>query len=85
MFTTFDRYLLGRLLHTFVVFFVSAYGLFIVIDLFMNIDDFQVVSASNVELFRRVLEFYAYRACEFFERNPEIIVSAPEFKASSIA
>ena len=74
MFTTFDRYLLGRLLHTFVVFFVSAYGLFIVIDLFMNIDDFQVVSASNVELFRRVLEFYAYRACEFFEMAGPILI-----------
>ena len=29
MFTTFDRYLLGRLLHTFLVMFVAAYGLYL--------------------------------------------------------
>ena len=42
MFTTFDRYLLGRLLHTFIVFLVATYGLYIVIDLFTNIDAFQM-------------------------------------------
>ena len=41
MLTTFDRYLLGRMLHTFVVFFVATYGLYIVFDLFTNIDAFQ--------------------------------------------
>jgi len=42
MFTTFDRYLLGRMLHTFGVFLVATYGLYIVIDLFTNIDAFQL-------------------------------------------
>lgn len=42
MLTTFDRYLLGRMLHTFAVFFVATYGLYIVIDLFTNIDAFQL-------------------------------------------
>ncbi len=74
MLTTFDRYLLGRLLHTFAVFFVSAYGLYIVIDLFTNIDDFQQNSASNVDLFRRILEFYAYRASEFFEMAGPVLI-----------
>ena len=41
MLTTFDRYLLGRMLHTFVVFFVATYGLYTVFDLFTNIDAFQ--------------------------------------------
>ena len=44
MFTTFDRYLLGRMLHTFGVFLVATYGLYIVIDLFTNIDAFQLVA-----------------------------------------
>ena len=75
MFTTFDRYLLGRLLHTFAVFFVSAYGLYIVIDLFTNVDDFQESSASSAELFGRIFEYYAYRASEFFEMaGPTLIV-----------
>lgn len=42
MLTTFDRYLLGRMLHTFAVFFIATYGLYIVIDLFTNIDAFQL-------------------------------------------
>ena len=74
MFTTFDRYLLGRLLHTFSVFFVAAYGLYIVIDLFTNIDDFQESSASSLDLFRRIAEHYAYRACEFFEMAGQILI-----------
>jgi len=74
MFTTFDRYLLGRLLHTFAVFFVSAYGLYVVIDLFTNVDDFQEHSGSHVELIVRILEFYAYRVSEFFEMSGPVLI-----------
>lgn len=77
MFTTFDRYLLGRLLHTFAVFFIAAYGLYIVIDLFTHIDDFQqkTIYASNVEMFRRILVYYSFRSFEFFElAGPVLIV-----------
>lgn len=74
MFTTFDRYLLGRLLHTFAVFFIAAYGLYIVIDLFTNIDDFQENSGSTVGLFLRIAEYYAYRASEFFEMAGPILI-----------
>ena len=41
MLTTFDKYLLKKLIYTFVVFLVATYGLYIVIDLFTNMDDFQ--------------------------------------------
>ncbi|MEI6540500.1 MAG: LptF/LptG family permease, partial [Planctomycetota bacterium] len=75
MFTTFDRYLLGRLLHTFAVFFLSAYGLYIVIDLFTNVEAFQNQSTSNMDLIWHILEYYAYRASEFFElAGPVLIV-----------
>ena len=89
MFTTFDRYLLGRLLHTFAVFFVSAYGLYIVIDLFTNVDDFQNQSGSHVDLICRILEYYAYRACEFFEMSgPMLIVifdAGPSVRVSRLS
>lgn len=75
MLTTFDRYLLGRLLHTFLVLFVAAYGLYVVFDLFTNIDDFQENTASNSELFLRIGQYYAYRAFEFFGlAGPMLIV-----------
>lgn len=75
MVTTFDKYLLGRLLHTFAVFFISAYGLYVVIDLFTNIDDFQEKTGASLDLFLRIGEYYAYRASEFFElAGPVLIV-----------
>lgn len=74
MFTTFDRYLLGRLMHTFSVLFVSAYGLYIVIDLFTNIDDFQEGSSSNLELLTQILIYYGYRAFQFFEMAGPILI-----------
>jgi lipopolysaccharide export system permease protein len=49
MLTTFDRYLMGRMLHTFVVFFVATYGLYIVIDLFTNIDAFQLEAQAAAD------------------------------------
>ncbi len=78
MLTTFDRYLLGRLIHTFIVFFVAAFGLYVVLDLFTNIDDFQENVSSNSQLFISIAEFYAYRAFEFFGlAGPILIVSCP--------
>ncbi len=74
MLTTFDRYLLGRLLHTFGVFFVAAYGLYVVIDLFTNIDDFQNEASSAAALFGSILEYYIYRCAEFFEMAGPVLV-----------
>jgi len=75
MFTIFDRYLLGRLMHTFIVLFVSAYGLYIVIDLFTNIDDFQENTASNFQLLSQIVIYYFYRTSQFFEMaGPMLIV-----------
>lgn len=39
--TTYDRHLLARFLHAFVVFFVAALGLYVVVDGFTNLDGFQ--------------------------------------------
>jgi lipopolysaccharide export system permease protein len=75
MFTTFDRYLSGRLLHTFAIFFIATYGLFIVIDLFTNIDDFQESTVNATQLALRISEYYLYRTAEFFElAGPVLIV-----------
>lgn len=74
MMTTFDRYLLGRLLHTFAAFFVAAYGLYIIIDLFTNIDDFQNETSSVPDLFLRIFEYYGYRTTEFFEMAGPILI-----------
>jgi lipopolysaccharide export system permease protein len=64
---TFDRYLLKRYLTTFVIMFVSTYGLFVVIDGFTNLDDFQDKSSTVVELLISMGKYYAYWASDFFD------------------
>ncbi len=81
MLTTFDRYVMGRFLHTFVLLFVATLGLFVVIDLFMNIDEFQdslardqTATSGQSELFRRIGEYYFYRSFDFFEMAGPVLI-----------
>jgi len=64
---TFDRYLLKRYLTTFVIMFVSTYGLFVVIDGFTNLDDFQDKADTLTELLLSMGQYYAYWASDFFD------------------
>jgi len=75
--TTFDKYLLNRLVHTFAVFFIATYGLFVVIDLFTNIDDFMRDGDSTLHMAGGIAKYYAYRAVEFLEMaGPTLIILA---------
>lgn len=67
MFTTFDRYLLRRYLSSFLILFVSTYGLYVVIDGFTNVDNFQDGASSAGEMLVRVGTYYGYRAFDFFD------------------
>lgn len=88
MLTTYDKYLLKRLIHTFVVFFVATYGLYVVIDLFTNVDDFMVPhritsddgqtiaerERSAGEITLSIARYYSFRVAEFFEMAGPILV-----------
>lgn len=78
MLTTFDKYLMNRLLHTFVVFFIATYGLFMVIDLFTNVDDFQRNALgeerTSVETGIAIFRYYGYRVAEFMEMAGPILI-----------
>lgn len=83
MFTTFDKYLLQRLLHTFLAFLVATYGLYIVIDLFSNIDDFQLAAGSGasqgassdtLDVVLAIGRYYGIRISEFFEMAGPILI-----------
>lgn len=67
MFTTFDRYLLRRYLHTFVILFISMYGLFVVIDGFTNIDAFQEGQTSATGALKAMGWYYLYQTSVFFD------------------
>lgn len=64
--TTFDRYLLRRFLHTFVILFVTFFGLYVVIDGFTNIDNFQEGSEGLLTVLQRMGNYYSYQSSLMF-------------------
>ncbi|MEO2014637.1 MAG: LptF/LptG family permease [Fuerstiella sp.] len=74
MMNTFDRYLLKRFLHTFTVFFVATYGLYIVVDLFSNMRDFQNAAENGTALAKSILSYYGYHGSEFFDLAGPLLV-----------
>lgn len=77
--TTFDRYLLNRLLQTFAVFFVATYGLYVVFDLFTNFDDFFELKSdgterSQVEIALAIIKHYSYQALQFLELAGPVVI-----------
>lgn len=73
MLTTFDRYLLKRYLHAFVILFVSTYGLFVVIDGFTNVDAFQEGQDAAGDVLRWMATYYGFQAIDFFDRIAAIL------------
>ena len=71
--TTFDRYLLRRYLHVFAILMISMYGLYVVIDGFTNIDEFQEVSDDPVTVVQTMGEYYLYQFSAFFDMLGAII------------
>jgi lipopolysaccharide export system permease protein len=65
--TTFDRYLIIRYLQIFVILFVSVFGLFVVIDGFSNVDEFQEHGQSTLALLGRMGSYYAYQSTMFLD------------------
>jgi len=71
--TTFDRYLLWRFLHVFGILFMTTYGLYVVIDGFTNIDDFQEGKDQAFDVLMRMVEYYGYHSSIFFDMSASIL------------
>jgi len=70
---TFDRYLLRRYISTFLIMFVSTYGLFVVIDGFTNADEYFNDAQSTTENLLVFAKEYGYRASSFFDMVGSIL------------
>jgi lipopolysaccharide export system permease protein len=66
---TFDRYLLSRYFHIFVVFFIAAMGLYVVADGFTNLDGFQQAAGEQgtLKLLALMGKHYVYHSSLIFE------------------
>lgn len=74
MFKLIDRQLIRNYLKSYLVCFVSLISLYIVIDLFNNIDDFTQHTQSLVQTVRHIVRYYAYMSTHIFDRLSEAIV-----------
>jgi lipopolysaccharide export system permease protein len=72
--TIFDKYVLKRFLHTFCVLFLATFGLYVVFDLFTNVDAFQADSKNTVEMVKQIGTYYGYQAVQFFELIGTVLV-----------
>ena len=71
--TTFDWYLLRRYLQLFFIFFLSAYGLYVVIDGFSNVDEYQKAGEGTLSVLARMGRYYFLQISVFFEMVGTII------------
>jgi len=72
--STFDRYILRRFWHVFVVSFIAMMGLYIVIDAFNNVDNFFAHNEGGpLSIMWNMIRFYGYRSCLFFDTIGSIV------------
>ncbi len=73
MMLTFDRYMLRTFLRVLFVSFLSLTGLFIVIDLFGNLEEFITYSQRTGSLAAVLIEYYGPRIVSFFDRTSALL------------
>ncbi|MDB5336786.1 MAG: putative permease [Planctomycetaceae bacterium] len=67
MMTLLDRYLLQRYWQAFAVTFLALFGLFVILDVFTNLDEFTRNSPGVGQVLAEMSKYYLFRACAFFE------------------
>ncbi|HEV8058278.1 MAG TPA: LptF/LptG family permease [Gemmataceae bacterium] len=72
--TLYDRVLVRSYLKAYVVVLVSLLSLYIVVDLFTNIDEFTNSRHGLARVLQRIIVYYAYRITHIFDKLCEAIV-----------
>lgn len=71
--TILDRMLFVSFLRAYLICLVSTLSLYVVVDLFTNIDDFFQPNKSGLEIARHVLTYYGYRTIQYYDRLCEAL------------
>ncbi len=74
MTTLYDRVLIRSYLKAYVVVLVSLLSLYIVVDLFTNVDEFTNSRHGLARVLQRIVVYYAYRVTHIFDKLCEAIV-----------
>jgi lipopolysaccharide export system permease protein len=68
-----DRYLLRQFMQTFVICFLSLTGLYIVLDLFTNMDQFVRCGHKTGGILTFIAQYYGYHTILFFNRTSGVL------------
>jgi lipopolysaccharide export system permease protein len=68
-----DRYMLRQFLSTFVICYVSLLGLYVVFDLFTNLEDFLRYGREHGGALQLIASFYSYQSVLFFDRTAGLL------------
>lgn len=77
----FDRYLLRRYWHVFAIAFLSLFGLYFVMDVFQNVNDFFDMPLGTMGILEEIFWYYTYRGCYLFN----VIGGSMEVVAAMVA
>lgn len=72
--TLIDRLLFASFLRSFMICLISLLSLYIVVDLFTNLDDFAKETTSFGMVISRIVTYYGYRVLGIFDRLCEAII-----------
>ena len=68
-----DRYLLRQFLQTFLICFCSLTGLYVIFDLFTNLEEFLRSAEKSGSLLSLMGSYYSFRAILFFDRTSGLL------------
>jgi lipopolysaccharide export system permease protein len=72
--TLLDRLMIRGYLKAYLVCLVSLLSLYVVVDLFMNLDDFAEHHEGLASILMHIASYYGYRLMQYFDRMSEAIV-----------
>ena len=76
MMTTLDRYFLVGFVRNFLIMLFSLLGLYVVVDLFMNLNDFTKGKSGVLSIAQHVFGYYSAQVSLIFDRLDKLIVLA---------
>jgi len=69
-----DRVMLSSFLKAYLICLVSLLSLYVVIDLFTNLDDFAQHTTGFIPILQNIVRFYGYKVAQIFDRLCEAVV-----------
>jgi lipopolysaccharide export system permease protein len=69
-----DRYLVLSYVKAYAICLISLLGLYVVVDLFTNIDDFTGQNRSFAQVLEHIGAYYGFRVAEIFDKLCDVIV-----------